>query len=247
MCTYNRNILMLRSIKCILDQTFKDLELLIINDGSTDNTEEVLIQLEKQDSRIRHITKEHDFISTRTRAFKEAKGEYIALLDSDDLCPPNKIEEQVKFLDNNLEVDLVSTKIRFGNSDNELLYPLENLNHQQIINYLKEGQELSNITHFPSIMFRKKCLDIFKDNIFYPEFYQGGEDQAFLYTLLWKGYKFANINSTLYLYNYNVYEDSISSTVGKHFSDTYLFTNFFGKPLNEKFEIIEKLYNKYNN
>ncbi len=73
MCTYNRSMLMLRSIKCIIDQDFKDLELLIINDGSTDNTEEVLLQLEKQDSRIRHITKNHDFISTRTTAFKEAK------------------------------------------------------------------------------------------------------------------------------------------------------------------------------
>ena len=102
MCTRNRAYRMLPAIKCILDQTYKNFEFIIIDDCSTDETEEVVKQLQKQDNRIKYIKlNEHDFIYARNLAFLSATGEYIALIDSDDKCSPNKLYEQVKFLDEN--------------------------------------------------------------------------------------------------------------------------------------------------
>ena len=124
MCTRNRAYRMLPAIKCILDQTYKNFEFIIIDDCSTDETETVVNQLQKQDNRIKYIKlNEHDFIYARNLAFLSATGEYISLIDSDDKCSPNKLEEQIKFLDEHPEIDVVGCKIQFGSKTSNLSIP----------------------------------------------------------------------------------------------------------------------------
>lgn len=253
MCTRNRAKIMLHSIKCILDQTYKDFELLIINDASEDNTEEILKQVEEYDNRVRHITlKEHNFILARNTAFKEALGEYICIMDSDDLCSPNRLEEQVKFLEMNTDIDIVSCKMQFGKKSSMYSIPkqLQAWNNDFFSNQIESAENISMLLQFATIMIRKSILErIFPNGIyFYEEGINGGEDTIFLYTLYFYGAKFSHIITAIYLYNYLEYSDSISGNEGKHYNqENFIFKYIHDKPYKEKKDVILKLYNKYNN
>ena len=93
--TYNRAMLLPRVIQSVLNQTFKDFELIIVDDSSIDNTQEVIKSFE--DERIRYIRHEKNKggSATRNTGIKVAQGEYIGLLDDDDEWLPEKIEKQV--------------------------------------------------------------------------------------------------------------------------------------------------------
>jgi glycosyltransferase involved in cell wall biosynthesis len=97
--TYNRAVLLRRAIESVLHQTFMDYEIIVIDDGSTDRTEDLIAQVlaesPTQDERIRYFFQRNQGKSiVLNYGLSEARGEWIAFLDSDDLWLPNKIEEQ---------------------------------------------------------------------------------------------------------------------------------------------------------
>ncbi len=83
--TYNRGYIVERAIKSVLNQTYKNLELIIVDDGSTDNTEEIVKSIE--DKRIIFLKhkKNKGASSARNTGIKNSKGEYISFIDSDDV------------------------------------------------------------------------------------------------------------------------------------------------------------------
>ncbi len=86
--THNRANYIAHAVESVLDQTFRDYEIIVINDGSTDNTQEVL---KKFEDKIKLLHQENKGIAqTRNRAIQESTGEYIAFLDSDDYWMPEK-------------------------------------------------------------------------------------------------------------------------------------------------------------
>lgn len=98
--TYNRAKEIPKSIESILNQTYKDFELIIIDDGSTDNTQEVVAGY--QDKRIRYIkntTSKHGVSVARNIGIRESTGEYITFNDSDDVFYLDKLEKQLAFLE----------------------------------------------------------------------------------------------------------------------------------------------------
>ena len=101
MPTYNCGRFIDESIRSVLAQTYKDWELIIVDDCSTDNTAEIVGQY--TDPRIRYMRNERNMGAalTRNRALREAKGRYIAFLDSDDLWLPEKLEKQIAFMEQN--------------------------------------------------------------------------------------------------------------------------------------------------
>lgn len=251
MCTRNRAQLMLPSIKCVLNQTYKNFNFLIINDASEDNTEQMLNKLMDMDERIKYISlSQHNFINARNAAFRNANSKYIALIDSDDKCSPDKLEEQVKYLDEHPEVDVVGCKIKFGTKTSHLSIPKSTNDWDN--DYFQEeikNENISMLLHFPSIMIRKSTLDrIFPNGIyFYPELCNGGEDQIFLYTMYLNGAKFANVSKPTYLYNYLEYDDAISASIGKHFNeDNFIFKYIHNKPFEERLKVVKELYDKYS-
>jgi len=95
--TYNRANLISRAIRSVLNQTYSDFELIIIDDGSTDNTEDIIRQFQEKDKRIKYIKhdKNKGGSAARNRGIKIAKGKYIAFQDSDDEWLPEKLNKQV--------------------------------------------------------------------------------------------------------------------------------------------------------
>lgn len=112
--TYNRANLLPRAIKSVLNQTYKDFELIIVDDGSTDNTKKVVEEFQKKDPRIKYIWQKNSGGEARPRnmGIRHSKGEYIAFLDSDDEWLPEKLEKQVKLLNGDKKTGLVYTNAK---------------------------------------------------------------------------------------------------------------------------------------
>ncbi len=110
MSVYNGALYLREAIDSILGQTFRDFEFLIVDDCSNDNSPEILAEYAKKDSRIRVITNEFNLGLTKNlnRMIREAKGEYLARFDCDDISLPARFEEQVKLLDANPSVGMTS-------------------------------------------------------------------------------------------------------------------------------------------
>ncbi len=128
---YNAEKYIGEAIEGILNQTFKDFELILVNDCSTDNTLEIMQKYAKQDERIKILTNEKNLkvCKTANRGIKEARGEYIVKQDADDWSYPDRIEKQVKYMDSHPQVVLSSGNMQMCDKD----------------------MNIKNRTHFPTI------------------------------------------------------------------------------------------------
>lgn len=101
MPSYNTADYIADSIKSVISQTYQNWELIIVDDCSTDNTDDIVSYF--SDNRIKYMKNKKNMgaAATRNRALREAKGKWIAFLDSDDLWLPNKLEKQINFMKSN--------------------------------------------------------------------------------------------------------------------------------------------------
>lgn len=193
--TYNRAHLIKRSATSVLNQTYKNLELIIVDDGSKDNTKEVIDSL--NDKRIVYVKQDNQGVSmARNNGVAIAKGEYIAFQDSDDVWHTDKLEKQIQAIQKN-KADFVFCKI----------LKIGNLMKRKEPKYIKEGFLPKNI--LPFNLFPQSSLgkaEIFK-NIFFDKTIQGIEDFD-LAIRIQKQYSVYCINDALV--DYYVQGDSIS-------------------------------------
>ena len=125
--TYNRAHVIKRSVQSVLNQTYKNLELIIVDDGSTDNTKEIIDSI--NDKRIVYVKQENQGASAaRNKGIDLAKGKYIAFQDSDDVWHLDKLEKQINALKQN-NADVVFCK-KFING---------NLRKRKIAQWFKNG------------------------------------------------------------------------------------------------------------
>jgi len=110
--TYNRADLIKDAISTVLAQTYQNFEIVVVDDGSQDNTAEIIRDF--GDERIKYIYQENSGVSSaRNNGIKNASGEYVAFLDSDDLWHPQKLEKQLSVLENNPDAGLVTTSSQY--------------------------------------------------------------------------------------------------------------------------------------
>lgn len=121
--THNRVDLLPRAIESVLNQTYKDIEIIVVSDGSTDGTDELMDKY-KSDSRINYISyyPEKGGNYARNTGVKEAKGEYVAFLDDDDQWLPNKIEKQLEVMKSDEKIGLVYTGLNVIYADDDITY-----------------------------------------------------------------------------------------------------------------------------
>lgn len=109
MAVYNGERFLAEAVDSILNQTFRDFEFIIIDDGSTDSTPAMLAEYAARDPRIRILSQENrGLIASLNRGCREARGELIARMDADDISLPSRFEKQVAYLDAHPEVGVVS-------------------------------------------------------------------------------------------------------------------------------------------
>jgi glycosyltransferase involved in cell wall biosynthesis len=108
MSVYNGASYLRQSVQSILDQTFLDFEFIIVNDGSTDNTQEILESV--SDPRVQVLMQPNTGLTKAlNRGLKLCRGEFIARMDADDLSMPERLERQLIFFDKHPEVGMVGT------------------------------------------------------------------------------------------------------------------------------------------
>lgn len=162
MLAYNRGHLILESIKSVLEQSFSDYELLIIDDGSTDNTKDIIENI--SDSRISYFYTSHTGKMSYLRNFGTAnsKGEYIAFIDSDDLWQKDKLKNQVKILNNHLDIGMTFSDVEIFDKNGVFKKGIYNSLSKKKIFYkgsvfhLLISNQMS--IYISSVMFRRNCL-----------------------------------------------------------------------------------------
>jgi glycosyltransferase involved in cell wall biosynthesis len=174
---YNGEKYIREAIDSILNQTYKDFEFIMIDDGSTDDTVKIIESY--NDSRIKLYKNEKNMgLSYATnRGIELAKGEYIALVDSDDVYYNTRLEKQVKYLDENMDVGAVSAC--WSVNGEKIEYFFENVNIFTILLWYQKGKNNFRYAVInPTLMVRK---DIFiKYGLKYDYDYNGKTYQSYI-------------------------------------------------------------------
>ncbi len=178
------------AIESILNQTFADFEFIIINDGSTNNAEDVILSY--KDERIKYIKQENQGIpKTRNKGFKMATGEYIALVDSDDISLPERFEKQVKYLDENKKISVLGSCFEIFPEYSIVTHPKT----PKILDFLK-GCYIAQ----PTVMLRKSDFD--KYNLRYNEDFKVAQDYE-LWSRAVRVLNFENLQEVLLKYRWH--------------------------------------------
>lgn len=155
--TYNRQTLVLEAIESVLGQTFKDFEIIVVDDGSTDETS---IRLRPYlDRIIYHVQKNQGVAAARNTGIRLSQGEFICFLDSDDLWLPAKLAKQISFADAHPEYGLISAD---GSGFEANKKPAEKnksevheIHNGSVVEHLLFGNWILTST----VMVRRKCLE----------------------------------------------------------------------------------------
>ena len=167
MPAYNSEKTIIKSIKSILDQSYHNWELLIVDDGSTDKTEKIVLDCIKKDKRIKLIKNNGKGVSSaRNAGIDKSEGEYICFLDSDDLYSKHVLKNRVKFMKEK-NVDATTCEIVLTDYDfRELGWVIKGKNRITFKDFH------SCPVHTASVMFKKKVLE----NLRFDENISNGED-----------------------------------------------------------------------
>lgn len=177
MPSYNKERFIKKSIESIISQTYQDWELIIFDDCSSDKSTDIIESMSKLDNRIKFQKnrKNIGIAANRNRAIDIAKGEYIALLDADDISLPNRLASEVDYLDSNENIDVVFGGYMEINENDEIketyFTPLKNPK------YIKANLLVLDVIPNGSCMYRKSFVDRY--NIRYRDGYLGMDDYLF--------------------------------------------------------------------
>ncbi len=240
MPVFNANLYVKEAVQSVLNQSFADFEILIFDDCSTDNSYEILSELAQHDSRIKLFKREKNLglVSNLNDGISKSKGAFIARMDADDICHPERFQKQLDFFKNNQDIDVLGTAFEcFGDICKTVLHPFTNEEiKERLFEYCCIGH--------PTVMFRKSIVthhELYKKELFPCEDYH-------LWVELIKKYKFANLKEVLL--NYRIHNHQISSErkVQQEELDSYAKVKHFegrGEGLNSHCEeILLKLVNK---
>lgn len=156
MATYNGAKTIRLSLDSLLNQTFEGFELIICDDASTDNTFEILSEYQKKDSRITILRNKTNLRAgaSRNRCIEHAKGEYVAVLDDDDLAFPHRFATQIEFLDSHPEYAFIGSNVYYFETNELKIWGRTAFGGEQPPLAVLKGFAFVN----PSTMFRLTAL-----------------------------------------------------------------------------------------
>jgi len=204
---YNAEAFLENSINSILNQTYRDFELLLLNDCSKDNSEKIIKTY--TDSRIKYFKNDQNLgiSGSRNKLMDLAQGEYLAIMDNDDISLPDRFEKQVAFLDAHKDITIVGT---WGELFNNM--PAHGL-YEQIKKLITNmgwvwrqppevtlQETLRGCTSMHSSMMIRRA-DIVKHNIRYNAEYTPAEDYDLIRQVLTSGLKICNLQEVLFKYH----------------------------------------------
>lgn len=210
---FNKELSIQNTIQSVLEQTYQEFEIIVIDDGSTDNSAKQVKEI--PDSRIKLVQQRNQGVSAaRNRGIKESKFDWIALLDGDDLWEPNHLEEILKMMHEFPDEKVYVTSFKYSN--NQTMY-----RHNRpspifkIENYFREALK-ENLVWTSIVVVHKSC---FTEISYFKEFLTRGEDLD-LWTRLAKKYEI--VKSTEITGIYRIDAENRTS-LGKDLEKTHVY------------------------
>ncbi|MBQ9199723.1 MAG: glycosyltransferase [Lachnospiraceae bacterium] len=223
MPTFNRGYIIERAIKSVLNQTYDNLELIIVDDGSNDNTQDIVLKF--NDQRIKYIKLDGNYGANKARnvGMDNARGEYLSFLDSDNAWLTNYLEERCKGFEN--DTDIVFGRVKINTDNGEYVVPDNKIIYNDNILELKKYMSSGNLMDTNATCIRYKCFNEC-----------GGFDERLGRFQDWEFFL-----RLIFIYKKNVY-----------FQNNTLINNFIYKDsISKKFDLIDDslciIYDKYLN
>ena len=200
MALYNAEKYLKESIVSVLEQSMKDFELIMVDDCSTDNSLKTAKEMATKDKRIKIIrNKENQGALCRNNGIKIAKGRYIAIFDSDDICMKDRLKIQSEYLDKHQDIFLVAGSFQYVDESGKYL-------GREIIDYdyRKVASRLvaHNMIHNPTVMFRND------GKTYYREKMKISEDRDLWFILLSRGMKMVVLPN--FMIKYRIHTSSVT-------------------------------------
>ena len=193
---YNAENFVESAVRSIMDQTYSNLEIIVIDDCSTDNTPKILEKLAGEDSRIIYIRNESNLKLVRTlnKGLRLCQGEYIARMDADDISKKGRIEKQLTFMQTHPNIDVTGCAIEVFGEGLKRHIALNPLDHKHILAQLFVK---SSFFH-PTVFFSRRLIE--SNKYIYDEKFYRIEDYALWVKLANDGVVFANLSDVLLEY-----------------------------------------------
>ena len=221
MPVYNGAQYLQEAIDSILNQTFKDFELIIIDDGSSDESAEIIQKNADKDKRIVALKNEQNsgICVTLNKGLDIAKGEYIARMDSDDISEPNRLVVQIDFLERNPEYGLVGSNTKIFGDNISVPYVFEFDKDWRMC--IADMIYASCMAH-PTVMMRASILQ--EKHLRYKDEFRGLED-FYMWWQFAKFSKISNIQQPLLNYRYHKKQETQKAHDEKHIAKGVRFLN----------------------
>jgi len=208
--TYNREHLIENAISGFLKQTYSNIELIIIDDCSTDNTQQIINNI--GDSRIRYFRNDKNYGADNLqiiRWIEEVQGDFITFMSDDDLYPDNDFFQKVaNVINNNDDVDIVSGKF-------ETIFNKKKLQNNFVAQEVYQADEiLNNIPMFRQFAYGGNT--IFRTTLFKKDIVPKEHDLTSIFKLIYKSRKIIFMNEVFYLWDFSTTEESFSSVLIKN-------------------------------
>ena len=215
-----------QTLESVIGQTYKQLEIIAVNDGSKDNTLRLIEEYAKKDPRIVVFSQPNKGLSAaRNAGFKVATGEYLCIIDADDVMMPEKIESQFDFLERNPFADFTYSKVRYFSDETKDLYVCDLDTPNGTTKVYKELLRQGNLISPNSVFFRKSVFDTVGG---FDETLQSAEDLDYWLFLSGKGITF--LHQDKYLTLCRMRKDSMTANSVTMYSNVvavfekYIFT-----------------------
>ncbi|MFN4151216.1 MAG: glycosyltransferase family 2 protein [Candidatus Sericytochromatia bacterium] len=259
--TYNRSNYLIEALNSVINQTYKNIEIIIVDDGSKDNTKEIVnnyIELNKIKN-IKYYYKDNGGVATaRNFGIQKSEGIFISFLDSDDLWKEDKLLKQIKLF-NDPKIGLVHSHYSILKEDNQLITNIPE-KEEKFNGNMYSNMKIHNLVGTSTVVIRKECID--KVGFFEGE-YSPAEDYD-LWLRISKEYDFGYISESLVYYrefssenisrNLTKLENGVIKILNKHWDNisitksekedkdlaysrfySYLSTNYYEQENKEKF------------
>ncbi len=204
-CTYNRADFLPKALDSVLSQNYPNLEIIILDDASTDDTEKIISEYASKNSNIKYYRNEENLgiTATRNKILSLTNGRYLAVLDSDDYwIDSNKISAQVNFLEENPEYALVGTFCNLVDKNGRTIKKIE---RQTDDSKIRQKILCQNQFMHSSVLYKKNSFNEYSNN--YPT---GQVEDYATWLELGKKYKFANL--PIFTTNITEHSGNISKT-----------------------------------
>lgn len=202
MPVFNGDAYLAETIQSIINQTEKDWELIVVDDGSTDNTDTLMDYFVRKDKRIKYFKNPRNLgiAKTRNTAFSKASGEYIAICDSDDIYHPQRLKKSLRAI---TDVDIVFSPILNADADGKV-FEITEVPEKIDLDELRKGNQ--QIPH-PSIMAKRKCFEQHP----YDDSFRSNDDLKLIMEWYLAGYKWKRVNTPFVIHRHYL----TSTTVAK--------------------------------